>query len=106
MNLLLGQIHDQQGRVAEAEAAYAIAMEKLPADVPEEQGNRLAAMLGRAYALTELQRWADAYAVWQQLLPLVEEQYDRREEVRSQLRRIKPLIPAAPPAAESEPAQP
>lgn len=106
VNLLLGQIHDQQGRVAEAEAAYAIAMEKLPAEVPEEQGNRLTAMLGRAYALTELQRWADAYAVWQQLLPLVEEQYDRREEVRSQLRRIKPLIPAVPPAAEPEPAQP
>lgn len=95
VNLLLGQILDQQGKIAEAEAAYAVAMEKLPADVPEEQGNRLMAMLGRGYALIELQRWADAYTVWEQTLPLVEDQHDRREEVRSQLRRIKPLITAA-----------
>ena len=53
------------------------------------------AMLGRGYALIELQRWADAYTVWEQTLPLVEDQHDRREEVRSQLRRIKPLITAA-----------
>ena len=105
VQLLLGQIYDQQGKVAEAEAAYAVAMEKLPADVPAEQENRLAAMLGRGYALTELQRWADALAVWQQVLPLVEEQLDRREEVRSQIRRIRPLVPAAP-AAEPAAAQP
>lgn len=102
VNLLLGQIYDQQGKITEAEAAYAVAMEKLPADVPEEQGNRLTAMFGRGYALAELQRWADAYAVWEQALPLVQEQPDRREEVRSQMRRVKPLIPAA----ESAPTQP
>ncbi len=106
LNLLLGQIYDQQGKIAEAEAAYAVAMGKLPADVTEEQENRLTAMLGRAYALTELQRWAEAYAVWQEIKPMVEDQLDRREEVRNQLRRIKPLIPAAPAADEPTQAQP
>lgn len=95
--LLLAQIYDQQGKVAEAEAAYAQAVANLPA---EEQDNRRAALFGHAYALGELKRWADAYAAWEQLLPLVEEQLDRREEVRHQMRRIKPLIPAAPAAGE------
>lgn len=98
LNLLLAQIYDQQGKVPEAEAAYAIAVQKIPADVPEEQNNRLTALLGHAYTLTELQRWAEAYNAWETTLPLVEDQYDRREEVRNQMRHIKPLIPAGAPA--------
>ena len=103
INLLLGQIYDQQGKVTEAEAAYAQAVANLPGNTPEEIANRRAALFGHAYALGELKRWAEAYAAWEQVLPLVEEQFDRREEVRSQMRRIKPLIPAAP--AAEEPAQ-
>ena len=98
-------VYDQQGKAAEAEAAYRVAVENLTGDTPDEQANRLTALLGHAYILTELQRWAEAYAAWEQVLPLVQEQFDRREEVRTQMRRIKPLIPAAPPAGEPAPAQ-
>ncbi len=105
LNLLLGQLYDQQGKAPEAEAAYRVAVENLTGDTPDEQANRLTALLGHAYILTELQRWAEAYAAWEQVLPLVQEQFDRREEVRTQMRRIKPLIPAAPPAGEPAPAQ-
>ena len=105
LNLLLGQLYDQQGKKPEAEAAYRIAVESLTTDAPDEQENRLAALLGHAYVLTELERWAEAYAAWEQVLPMVQEQFDRREEARTQMRRIKPLIPAAQPAAEPLPAQ-
>ena len=105
LNLLLGQLYDQQGKNPEAEAAYRIAVESLTTDAPDEQENRLAALLGHAYVLTELERWAEAYAAWEQVLPMVQEQFDRREEARTQMRRIKPLIPAAQPAAEPLPAQ-
>lgn len=99
--LLLGQIYDQQGKVAEAEAAYAQSVAHLP-QTPEEQVNLRTALFGWAYTLVELKRWADAYAAWELLLPLVEEQFDRREEVRSQMRRIKPLIPAEPAGEQPE----
>lgn len=105
LNLLLGQLYDQQGKAAEAEAAYRVAVENLTGDTPDELANRLTALLGHAYVLTELQRWAEAYAAWEQVLPLVQDQFDRREEARTQMRRIKPLIPAAPPASEPAPAQ-
>lgn len=101
LNLLLGQIYDQQGKVNEAEAAYATAVAKLPADVPTEQLNRRTALLAHAYILTDMERWADAYKAWETVLPMVEDQFDRREEVRSQMRRIKPLIPAEPVQAQS-----
>lgn len=105
LHLLLGQLYDQQGKPAEAEAAYREAVEKLEGDALDEQENRLTALLGHAYVLTELQRWAEAYSAWEQVLPLVQDQFDRREEARSQMRRIKPLIPEAPPADELAPAQ-
>lgn len=105
INLLLGQLYDQQGKAAEAETAYAVAVQSLTGSTEDEIDNRRTALLGHAYVLMELQRWADAYAAWEQLQPLVEDQFDRREEVRTQMRRIKPLIPAAQPAAEPAPAQ-
>ena len=101
--LLQAQLYDQQGKVVEAVASYAQAVANLPGNEPSEIANRRAALFGYAYALGELKRWAEAYAAWEQVLPLVEEQFDRREEVRSQMRRIKPLISAALPA--EEPAQ-
>lgn len=93
LNLLLGQLYDQQGKAAEAEAAYGAAVTNLTADTPAEVDNRRMAMLGRAYALSELRRWQEAYATWEQLLPLLEDQHDRREEARNQMRRIKPYLP-------------
>lgn len=103
LQLLMGQIYDQQGKVTEAESAYGAAVANLATDAPDEQNNRREALLGRAYAQMELKRWADAYSSLEQVLPLVETQLDRREEVRTQMRRIKPMISA--PAAEPQPAQ-
>lgn len=98
LNLLLGQLYDQQGKAVEAEAAYKLAVQNLSGDAPDEVNNRREALLGHAYVLTELKRWAEAYAAWEQVLPLVDDQFDRREEARTQMRLIKPQIPAAPPA--------
>lgn len=106
INLLLGMLYDQQGKDAEAEAAFAAAVQNLTGNAPDDVDNRRTALFGHAYVLMELQRWADAYAAFEQVKPLVEDQFDRREEVRTQMRRIKPLIPAAPAAAEPPPAQP
>jgi hypothetical protein len=38
------------------------------------------------------------------VLPLLNEQYDRREEARAQMRRIKPFIPAEPQPETEQPA--
>ena len=97
LNLLLGQIYDQQDKGSEAEAAYGAAVENLTADTPDEQDNRRLAMLGRAYALGELRRWQEAYSAWEQLIPLLDEHPDRREEARNQMRRIKPYLSAETP---------
>lgn len=96
INLLLGQIYDQKGRNADAEAAYGAAIARLTGDAPDEVDNRRLALLGRAYALSQLRRWQEAYSAWEQLLPLLEQQRDRREEARNQMRRIKSYIPGEP----------
>lgn len=100
INLLLGQIYDQQGKDAAAETAYGAAIANLTADTPEEVDNRRLALLGRAYALSELRRWQESYQTWEQLLPLLQEQNDRREEARNQMRRIKSYLPGEPNDAE------
>lgn len=103
IHLLLGQIYDQQGKTAEAEAGYAAAVAHLEGDGIDEVDNRRLALMGQAYALTQLQRWQDAYHAWEQLLPLLGDQHDRREEARHQMRRLKPhLTPAPQPQAPQE----
>ena len=102
VHLLLGQMYDMLGRVAEAEVSYGLAVEYQPGDSPDEVENRTVALMGRAYILTDMKRWAEAYALWQQALPLLETQPDKREEARAQMRRIKPLIPAEQQAENTE----
>lgn len=107
LHLLLGQIYDQQGKTAEAEAAYAAAIENSAGSMPDEADNRRLALMGRAYALTQLQRWQEAFDAWEQLLPLLGDQHDRREEARSQMRRLKGHLSAHPqPQPEPQPAVP
>lgn len=96
IHLLLGQIYDQQGKTAEAEASYGAAIEYSAGNTPDEADNRRLALMGRAYALSQLQRWQEAYDAWEQLLPLLDEQHDRREEARNQMRRLKGHLPARP----------
>lgn len=101
--LLLGQIYDQMGKVEAAESAYGKAVAHLTENTPEELYNRRTALFGHAYTLTELQRWDDAYAAWQTLLPMVQDQHDRREEVRAQMRLVKARVTPAPEPPEPEP---
>lgn len=104
IHLLLGQIFDQQGKTAEAEAAYGAAIENSAGNAPDEEDNRRLALMGRAYALTQLRRWQEAYDAWEQLMPLLGDQHDRREEARTQLRRLKAhLGPKAAPQTEAQP---
>ena len=104
IHLLLGQIFDQQGKTAEAEAAYGAAIENSAGNAPDEEDNRCLALMGRAYALTQLRRWQEAYDAWEQLMPLLGDQHDRREEARTQLRRLKAhLGPKAAPQTEAQP---
>lgn len=103
INLLLGQMYDQQGKVAEAGDAYSQAVQNLQGDTPDVVENRLAALLGLAYCQTQSKQWREAYASWEQVIPLLGEQHDRLEEVRTQMRRIKPLIPAEQPAETAQP---
>ena len=102
VHLLLGQMYDMLGKEAEAEVSYGLAVEYQPGDSADEVENRTVALMGRAYILADMKRWAEAYAQWQQVLPLLETQPDKREEARAQMRRIKPLIPAE---TQPEPAE-
>ncbi len=99
--LLLGQIYDQQGKDKEAEAAYGTAVTHMTGDSPVDVDNRRLALLGQAYALTELRRWQEAYEVWSKLKPLLADQPDRLEEAIWQMSRIKPYLPG-----ETEPEVP
>lgn len=99
--LLLGQIYDQQGKDKEAEAAYGTAVTHMTGDSPVDVDNRRLALLGQAYALTELRRWQEAYEVWSKLKPLLADQPDRLEEATWQMSRIKPYLPG-----ETEPEVP
>ena len=102
--LLLAQMYDSLGKVNEAETSYAAAVANLTGNTPDELVNRRTALMGHAYILSDLKRWADSYAAWEQVLPLLNEQYDRREEARAQMRRIKPFIPAEPQPETEQPA--
>lgn len=102
LHLLLGQIYDQQGKTAEAEAAYGLAIEHSQGESSDEVDNRRIALMGRAYALDQLNRSKEAYEAWSQLLPLLGDQHDRREEARTQMRRLKPLFPAEPAVAPAD----
>ncbi len=83
---LLGQAHDMQGDSAAASIAYARCTELLANATGEEDAElRLSALMGRAYAQGQLQNWADAITLWEQVLPLVAGDAPRETEVRNQL---------------------
>lgn len=98
INLLLGQACDLVGQTEKAAEAYGNAATLLSS--PEQENDRLNAMLGRAYALTQMGEWQTAVEAWTELRPLVKEDADRRSEVETQLaacqRRLAPPAAAAP----------
>ncbi len=84
--LLLGQAHDMRGDSAAAATAYGRSAECLAnATGQDDVENRLSAHMGRAYALSQLEQWAEAAALWEQAQPLVAGDAARETEVRHQL---------------------
>ncbi len=86
VQLRLGQAQDMLGDVAAAAAAYAESARLLEGiEDPSVVENRIAALMYHGYALGELRQWSDAANVWDSLLPLVEGNESRVDEVRNQL---------------------
>lgn len=103
VRLLWAQALDHQGQTEKASELYAQAAQLLQQAGESERANLLTALLGRGYALVQAQQWAEATAVWQQVLPLVQEKPDRREEARNMLaecRRHSRALPLPEPAPE------
>lgn len=88
VNLLLGQACDMAGDVAAAAAAYAQAVEKLPAPTPEND-DKMYAMMGRAYALTQLKQWNEAAVAWTHIIELSANDHARLHEAQAQLDRCR-----------------
>lgn len=97
-NLLLGQAYDLKGDAAQAAAAYGQAIAQLPSE--NDNADRLYALLGQAYALTQLQQWENASAAWESLVPLVSSDTARKDEVAAQLQQCKRHLTATLPEAE------
>lgn len=98
VNLLLGQAYDLKGDAAQAAAAYGQAIAQLPDG--EDNADRLYALLGQAYALTQLRQWEAAAAAWEGLVPLVSSDAARKDEVAAQLQQCKRHLTATPSEAE------
>ncbi|MBR1979592.1 MAG: hypothetical protein IJ985_08860 [Akkermansia sp.] len=88
VNLLLGQACDMAGDAAAAVAAYAQAVEQLPEPTPEND-DKMYAMMGRAYALSQLKQWTDAAAVWSRIIELSTNDKSRLHEAKDQLERCR-----------------
>ena len=84
VNLLMGQACDMAGKSAEAAVAYGQAAALLPPD--EAADDRLLALTGRAYALSQMGEWEAASAVWEEVLPLVKDDAARSAEIHNQMR--------------------
>ncbi len=83
---LLGRAHDMRGDSASAATAYTRCAELLAASTqPEEVAMRISSLIASGYALSQLERWSEAAAVWEQVMPLVAGDEHRAEEVRIQL---------------------
>ena len=105
VNLLLGQACDMAGDVAAAAAAYAQAIEKLPEPTPDND-DKMYAMMGRAYALTQLKQWTDAAAVWSRIIELSANDKARLHEAKAQLDRCRQHGAPSPDDEEKDEAAP
>lgn len=84
--LLQAQTMDQQGRYSDAAEAYGKAAELLKGQDDAFRFNRVIALMGRGYALGQLAQWQPALDTWQEVLPLVEDEPERRNEVQNAIK--------------------
>lgn len=87
-HLLLGQACDMAGDAAAAADAYEKAIAQLP-DATAENADKMYAMMGRAYALTQLKKWDDAAKVWNHIIELSVDDRARMHEAKAQLARCR-----------------
>ncbi len=84
--LLLAQAQDTKGDTAAAASAYGRAAELLAGSQGQENEERyLAALMGQAYALGQLEQWKEAVGLWELVLPLVAGKELIEDEAKSQL---------------------
>lgn len=88
INLALGQACDMAGDTSAAAAAYATAIDKLP-DSTQKNADKMYAMMGLAYARTQLKQWDEAAAVWTQIIELAQNDKSRLHEAKAQLTRCR-----------------
>ncbi len=84
VNLLLGQACDMAGDVESAAKAYAAAIEQLP-EATEENPDRMYAMMGCAYAQSQLKNWDVAIELWSQIIESAHVDNARKNEAKNQL---------------------
>ncbi len=84
VNLLLGQACDMAGDVPAAAKAYATAVETLP-EATAENPDRVYALMGCAYAQSQLKNWEVAAALWAQIIESEHADNARKTEARNQL---------------------
>lgn len=84
VQLLLGQACDLAGDTQAAAEAYAQAMESLPA-ATDQNPDQMYAMLGRAYALSQLKRWDAAADMWSRILEIAKDDSSFDKEAKIQL---------------------
>ena len=97
IQLELARIYDAQNKAEEACAAYGEAVSLLSTMEDKKEPELISAMFARAYSLTQLRHWTEAYAVWEALQPLVADDKILRNEISVQMQycREKGVIPAA-----------
>lgn len=81
--LTLAQSYDMAGKAREAAATYGLAAQNLPKE-HGEQSDIVCAILGQAYALSQLQDWGKAIIAWDALRPLLDKGSTRACEVEEQ----------------------
>lgn len=82
--LSLAQAYDMAGKTREAADTYGLAASNLPAQ-PGEESDAANAMLGRAYALSQLEDWNAAIQVWTALRGVLPKDSARIREVEEQI---------------------
>ncbi|MDO5471226.1 MAG: tetratricopeptide repeat protein [Akkermansia sp.] len=101
--LALAQAYDMVGKIREAADTYALAVNNLPVEQGEEN-DRFNALMGRAYALSQLKDWNNAIMVWQELLQNAKQGSARHREAQEQFdhcRRFGATLPGEEDAEES-----
>lgn len=88
VHLLLGQACDMASDTEAAAAAYEKAIAQLP-DASADNADKMYAMMGHAYALTQLKKWDAAAEEWTRIIELSADDKARLHEAKAHLTRCR-----------------